>query len=180
MVFPPLLGWLRTVRYDLPMDVQDHTALDLLRAFSKLEYLFKRMRPFRTQDHHGNAFTNWDAVMDAANALRSEQFVDRVRPEHRALILEGDRNRPAKEKTNDVPGESLVRWDPLPLKPHDAPGLIDAMRRVRNNLFHGGKQVPHEQELAGTNEDWARAACDVALRLLEAVEAEHLGRLPDR
>lgn len=162
------------------MDVQDHTALDLLRAFSKLEYLFKRMRTFRSQDQHGNAFTNWDAVMDAADALRSEHFVDRVRPEHRALILEGDRNLPAKEKANDVPGESLVTWATLPLKPNDAPGLIDAMRRVRNNLFHGGKQVPDEQRRAGTNEEWARAACDVARSLLDAVSAGHLGDLPDR
>jgi len=162
------------------MDVDDRTAIALLEDYSKLEFLFKRMRRYRTQDRHGNALTNWDAVMEAADAMPSAQFVDRVHPERRAMILEGDRNRPAKEKANDVTGESLVKWATLPLKPNDAPGLIDAMRRVRNNLFHGGKQVPDEQGLTGTNEEWARAACDVAGRLLEAVSAGHLGDLPDR
>jgi len=162
------------------MDVHDCTALTLLRDFSKLEYLFKRMPDFQRRGSYNSAVANWDAVMAAADALPKPRFVDRVHPKHKALILEGDRDRPAEEKVNRVPGESLVRWKTRKLRPNDAPGLIDAMRRVRNNLFHGGKQVPEERARTGTNDDWAKAAADVARRLLEAVEAGDLGALPER
>lgn len=52
----------------------------------------------------------------------------------------------------------------------DSKALIEAMVRVRNNLFHGGKEDPLEERHTGDDDRWAIAAHEVAMKLLELVE----------
>lgn len=65
----------------------------------------------------------------------------------------------------DIPG----------LPPSDAIALLEAARRVRNNLFHGGKEDPGEQPFDGDDDEWAEAALDVAYTLLALVDQGAFG-----
>jgi hypothetical protein len=57
----------------------------------------------------------------------------------------------------------------------DATALIKAARRVRNNLFHGGKEEPGDQPFDGDDDEWGRAALDVAEILLDLVDNDAFG-----
>ncbi len=50
---------------------------------------------------------------------------------------------------------------------NEAEELVVAMRRVRNNLFHGGKEDPLEEPYPGDDEEWAVAAGEVTGALLD-------------
>ncbi|WP_241236837.1 hypothetical protein [Xanthomonas arboricola] len=57
----------------------------------------------------------------------------------------------------------VARFKPYPLdSDSDAVALAQAMRRVRNNLFHGGKQDSEEDPYEEDN-DWVYAATQVAM-----------------
>lgn len=63
----------------------------------------------------------------------------------------------------------VARFKPCPLDSNsDAVALAQAMRRVRNNLFHGGKQDSEDDPYEEDN-DWVYAATQVATALQRAL-----------
>lgn len=75
-------------------------------------------------------------------------------------------------KTFQAGHASLVaRFMPCPLDAEsDAVALVEAMRQVRNNLFHGGKE-DYEDDPYAEDDDWVHAATQVALALQRSLNA---------
>lgn len=169
------------------MPVSPQTAYDLLHAFGMLEFNLKRISDFLgTEGDRGNhanlkAKVNWNAVDRAVAALPSHEFLDRIPPWTKDKMLGGDRNRPMVqyiEMAQDGNRSAYYEFSDLP--GNDAEALLVAMRRVRNNLFHGGKEDPLEEARPGDDEDWALAARDVAELLLKLLKNDVLRPLPRR
>lgn len=152
------------------MPVSDALAFDLLRAFAHLEFRLKQDSGFLTAGPYRMAKVDWAAVITAAMQLPSREFVKQVSDATRAKILTAERNRPMIQEVEIIEGLKRVTFKRLALSASDAGALIEAARRVRNNLFHGGKEEPH----LGDDDDWAAAALDVTSTLLHLIA---IGRL---
>jgi hypothetical protein len=108
----------------------DALAADLFRYFSRFEYALKATR-YLTRDN-GDATPDWDGF-----AVRVEERVSRVDDaEYRAAADYILTHPPKKQVVRD----GALDWDdaaPGELPPNQLALLY--VRRVRNNLFHGGK-----------------------------------------
>lgn len=156
------------------MPVSDDLAFPLLRAFGRLEYQLKLRPRFLRRDQR-DAMVDWRQVNTAVAALEPADFLERVSVDTRRKVLTGTRNRPKVQVVIEVDGRRQARFQERNLDladqpPSDARALVEAARRVRNNLFHGGKEDPGEQPFDGDDDQWAEAALDVAQRLLDLVD----------
>lgn len=150
------------------MTVSDPLAPNLLRAFAQLEFRLKEIPDYLRAGRHRMAQVNWTAVERAVSQLPASRFLDRISDETKAKILTGARDRPMVQEVEVVGGQNVPVFKRLPLEsPFDAGMLVEAARRVRNNLFHGGK----EPDDRGDDDEWAQAALEIA---------EHLHGLLDR
>lgn len=153
------------------MAVSDPLAPDLLRAFAQLEFRLKEIPEFLRAGRHRMAQVNWTAVERAVSQLAPSRFLDRVSDETKAKILTGARDRPMVQEVEVVGGRNVPVFKRLPLEsPSDAGMLVEAARRVRNNLFHGGK----EPDDVGDDDEWARAALEIAELMLELLRRNQL------
>lgn len=155
--------------YDAAMPVSDPNAFALLRAFGMLEFTLKRTPGFLTTD--GNllesqrvkAKADWNAVDRAVAALRAADFLDQVSAPTRAKLLGAARNRPQVQFVRvAADGTRNANYEDSILPHNDAEALVVATRRVRNNLFHGGKEDPLEEPCPGDDDEWAIAASEIA------------------
>ncbi|MEA9705250.1 hypothetical protein [Xanthomonas campestris] len=81
-----------------------------------------------------------------------------------------------KQQLVDEHGREVARFMPCPLDPHsDAVALVEALRQVRNNLLHGGKEDCEDDRYAEDN-DWVYAATQVALAFQRSLAAGSLVR----
>ncbi|RDZ28090.1 hypothetical protein [Lysobacter silvisoli] len=156
------------------MPVSQPTAYALLRTFGMLEFELKRIPEFTGTGPYQSAKANWRAVEDAVDRLPTPTFLDRVPASARTKLLGGTRNRPKVQVVATIQGRNLTHFRELPLHASDARALIEAMRRVRNNLFHGGKEDPLEELYVGDDEEWALAAGEVATLLLDLIQRQQL------
>ncbi|MBB3277354.1 hypothetical protein [Pseudoxanthomonas sp. OG2] len=161
------------------MPVSDPLDADLLRAFGRLEFKLKQRARF-LRPNQRDAMVNWRAVNALVSALRREDFVDQVSDETRRKILTRSRDRPKVQEVVMVGAlpKAEFRRRALDIQgqpPSDAIALVEAARRVRNNLFHGGKDDPNEQPFDDDDDEWALAAIDVAERLLALVDRNAFG-----
>lgn len=161
------------------MPVSDELAFPLLRAFGRLEYQLKLRPRFLRQDQR-DAMVDWRQVNAVVAALAPAAFVERVSLDTRRKVLTGARDRPKVQvvEVEDDRRQARFRERNLDLRdrpPSDARALVEAARRVRNNLFHGGKEERGEQPFDGDDDQWAEAALDVAQRLLELVDSGAFG-----
>lgn len=152
------------------MPVSDHLAFPLLRAFGQLEYHLKRRQAFLRADRHGNAMVNWREVTATLVALPRGRFLARLTAPTLDKILGGARNRPKVQVVQEVAGRRKARFVFQDLDQSEARALVEATKRVRNNLFHGGKEDPGEQPFDGDDDEWAQAALEVAQALLDLVD----------
>lgn len=151
------------------MDVNDRTALALLQEFSRLEHTLKHQARCFKKGRYGEAMVDWKTFDEAVARLPADRFVERLSGPTRARVLDGERERPSTEVVDESVAPSFVRFRPRPLDPknnNEGACLVEAARRVRNNLFHGGKQEPDAQEERGNNEAWAEAALEITRLLL--------------
>lgn len=157
------------------MPVSEPAAYALLHAHGMLEFTLKRTAGFLGADgdptvKRAKAKVDWDAFDRKVAALPSDQFLDQLSATTRARMLDGPRNRP---KVQFVVLEADGTWSPKyqvsDLPPNDALALVHAMRRVRNNLFHGGKEDPLDDP-DNEDESWAVAATEIAQRLLTLLD----------
>lgn len=157
------------------MPVSDHLAVPLFRAFGLLEYQLKRRPAFLKADRFGNAMVDWPEVKTAADGFPAADFVLHLEAFTRQKVLDGARERPKVQVVIEVGGQRQATFAPRPLQPpnevpSDARALVEAAKRVRNNLFHGGKEDDGEQPFDGDDDEWARVALDIAQRLLALVD----------
>lgn len=162
------------------MPVSDHLAIPLFRAFALLEYQLKRRHAFLKADRFGNAMVDWSEVKAQVDRFPPADFVLRVGPVTRQKMLGGARDRPKVQVVVNTGGQREATFEPRPLQPpnevqSDARALVEATKRVRNNLFHGGKEDPGEQPFDGDDDEWGLAALDVAQTLLDLLDQGAFG-----
>lgn len=163
------------------MPVSPESAYPLLHAFGMIEFILKQRRGFLGADgdplgaKRVKAKANWDALDQAVRRLPHEDFISRVSPETLGKMLGGARNRPQMQFVR-VNGDGSWRADfeDSPLPANDAEALVVAMRRVRNNLFHGGKEDPLEETHPNDDNEWAIAATEIAELLLDLLDRQKL------
>lgn len=167
--------------YNAVMPASDASAFALLRAFGMLEFSLKRIPGFLAADRNprGNqrakAKVDWPNFDRAVAALHPADFLDQVSKPARAKLLGGTRNRPQIQFVRVAADGSLTaNYEDSNLPHNDAEALVVAMRRVRNNLFHGGKEDPLQEPHQGDDEEWVIAAEEVAALLLELLELQRL------
>ncbi|WP_246161252.1 hypothetical protein [Stenotrophomonas cyclobalanopsidis] len=163
------------------MPASDASAFALLRAFGMLEFSLKRIPGFLAADRNprrnqrAKAKVDWPNFDRAVAALHPADFLDQVSKPARAKLLGGTRNRPQIQFVRVAADGSLTaNYEDSNLPHNDAEALVVAMRRVRNNLFHGGKEDPLQEPHQGDDEEWVIAAEEVAALLLELLELQRL------
>ncbi len=147
------------------MNVDDQTAFRLLQSFAQLEFRLKKVSRFIKGDVGRSAMVQWGTVGARLAELHGPSFLDRI-PASVKFKLLADGDRPKKQLVElDAHGKTAVfhRW---PLPPGEAQALLEAAQRVRNNLFHGGKEDPDDEPFAGDDQEWAEAAIVVVDRML--------------
>ncbi|MDE2166090.1 MAG: hypothetical protein KGJ66_07110 [Alphaproteobacteria bacterium] len=133
----PDLDALRELTENVPKE-----AVAFFAIFARCEYALKRDPKF-LRSANGAAEANWDAFA----AALTDDFLEEIR-----------RSRVAKELLEHPPRKQIVRdavlaWsDPGP-QIDNVQELFAAIRRVRNNLFHGGKFAAPTYVLAGTERE---------------------------
>ena len=165
------------------MPISDNLAIPLFRAFGVLEYRLKRRHAFLKADRLGNAMVNWPEVKAVVDRLPAADFVLQLGAVTRQKVLIGARDRPKIQVVVEAGGRWKAIFEPRSLQPpsevqSDARALVEASKRVRNNLFHGGKEDPGEQPFDGDDDEWGRAALDVTQALLDLVDQGAFGQ-PD-
>jgi hypothetical protein len=149
------------------MNVDDRTALELLRVFARLEFALKQFPEFVRGEPGQNAQTQWSAFNVH---LRKDSFITRISPDSRAVLLGNPVDGPPPMKMF-VDEKRRIRFEDQPLEGnHVADHLMDATRRVRNNLVHGGKEGPDERS-PGHDQRCVVAAIDV----MRSAMHEHQG-----
>lgn len=165
------------------MPVSDALAFPLFRAFGQLEYQLKRRPRFLKADRNGRAMVDWTEVKALVDGLPTGDFVLVVTSDTREKVLDGARDRPKVQMVIQANGHRHAIFELRPLQSpnevrSDASALLEAAKRVRNNLYHGGKEDPSEQPFDGDDDDWGRAALDVTRVLLRLVDRGAFGH-PD-
>lgn len=114
------------------MNVTGELALEFLRTFARCEYALKATPGFCLGVEGGNAKANWDEFSNSvANALDANQNIeDHVR---RLLLIE--------PPMRQVVRGGVARFESVPWGTSNSGSrMMESVRRVRNNLFHGGKE----------------------------------------
>ncbi|EMR0601045.1 hypothetical protein D7Y46_04050 [Stenotrophomonas maltophilia] len=160
------------------MPVSANLAYDLLKTVSKLEFQLRRHGDFFRKDRTGQPTSDvaWRKVQERVRKL-GDDFASEVPESARTRLLCQRDERPMKQMIIEENGNLVARFCPCPLDAEsDAVALVEAMRQVRNNLFHGGKEDsevdPYEED-----NDWVYAATQVAIALQHALSN---GRLDNR
>lgn len=144
-----------------------------------LEFTLKRTPGFLTADgkplaKRARAKADWSALERTIAALPPDVFLDRVSARTSTKMLSAPRNRPKVQEVKVEHDKWCVDYQPRALPQNDAQALVAAMRRVRNNLFHGGKEDPLEEPYEGDDEEWAISAQEVAELLLDLLDNHQL------
>jgi hypothetical protein len=112
----------------------DRLAFEFFKTFARFEYALKA-----TGFHAGNgrkAETNWDAFAKSLNWLFEKQHEGELGEAVRYIL-----EQPPKVQMVNAAGE--LEWADVPETGPIARQLLLYVRRVRNNLFHGGKFNGH-------------------------------------
>ena len=139
------------------MNVERHTALDLLRAFSRIEFALKQIPEFVNGAVGDTPETQWSAFY--VHVRRHIQ--NGLSQENKDLLLGTGPNDPPPMKMQ-VNAQRRIEFVDAPLgNGPEGDRLMDAARRVRNNLVHGGKEHHQQQRYGEHDEKLALAAIDV-------------------
>lgn len=84
------------------------------------------------------------------------RFLARLTPSTLGKILGEARNRPKAQVVQEVTGRRKTRFVFQDLDKSEAAALVEAAKRVRNNLFHGGKEDSGEQPFDGDDDEWVQ------------------------
>lgn len=138
------------------MNVSDQSALRLLKAFARFEYALKCFPEFTNGEPGEVPDVQWTAYFPVARRRVEES----VRPEDRAVLLGTHANDPPPMKMQ-LDQQRRVIFVERPLVGPVGDRLIEAARRVRNNVVHGGKQHPHQERYPGHDQRLVDAATNI-------------------
>jgi len=103
---------------------------------ARFEYALKETGTFCNEDRQHNAKANWDLLINTVGRDLTHSKDKRVRSAIDYLV----KHPPQVQKFID--GSAVFQVAPLGANTEGG-RAIEAARRVRNNLFHGGKHTPH-------------------------------------
>jgi hypothetical protein len=111
--------------------IDKNLVLNFLTVFSRFEYTLKRMGYLRAND--GGILVDWDRF--ASTYQTSYEALDKKIIEEQLTYL---LNEPPKKQRII---EGSLRWtdQARPSRENNLIDILNLVRRVRNNLFHGGK-----------------------------------------
>jgi hypothetical protein len=115
------------------MNVTGEVALEFLRTFARCEYALKAIPEFCGGPQGGSAVAKWDEFANViADVLNAHPNID---DRTRQLLL-------VEPPMKQIRRGGIATFEPVPWGTAN-PGsrLLESVRRVRNNLFHGGKEV---------------------------------------
>lgn len=139
------------------MNVERHTAFDFLRVFSRIEFALKQIPEFVKGASGEVPDTQWTAfyphVRHHLERGLSQQSKD--------ILLGTNANDPPPMKMHISAGRTIEFVNaPLGNGP-EGDRLMEAARRVRNNLVHGGKEHRRQERYSGHDQALVRAAIEV-------------------
>lgn len=138
------------------MNVTDYAALELVRRFARIEFALKTFPEFVNGQPGDTPGTQWSAFYGLARG----QVAAAVDPESRRVLLGSHLSDPPPKKMVVLPDRSVGFVD-APLEGPEGDRLMDAARRVRNNLVHGGKERRLQERYPGHDQQLVVAALDV-------------------
>ncbi|HWO25458.1 MAG TPA: hypothetical protein VNO30_42255 [Kofleriaceae bacterium] len=114
------------------MKLDEHLVYKFFVAFSRMEYALKRAG-FAQVARHGGAEPAWDAFI-ASIESRWAELGSRDFTEARDYLL---RSPPRRQ----VLRNSTLDWEETPHRANETEAgfIVRCVKRIRNNLFHGGK-----------------------------------------
>jgi hypothetical protein len=130
------------------------SAIEFFVVFARCEYALKR-GGFARAGNGQNAEADWNAL---AHKLGS-RFFDSIRSKIPTIVS----SPPQRQILED----GALAWRPQP-SPQNAEELLLAIRRLRNNLFHGGKFSFAQIDEPARNDTLLREALTVLDELLDA------------
>jgi hypothetical protein len=112
--------------------MHDKLTLSFFATFSRFEYALKAAGKVRA-GIGGAAEANWQEV---ENAIRQAdvQSAERIRSKAGILLTDPPRKQ--------VVVDGQLHWQPAGPAGDEAQNLVASLKRVRNNVFHGGKYSP--------------------------------------
>lgn len=108
----------------------DRLAFDFFREFSRFEYCLKAVGFLRVR-RNNEPEANWDAFAEAIKQI----FEEPPSKEFSAAVAYYMKNPPKKQVVRD----GGLQWENDASQDSGAIRVLVLVRRVRNNLFHGGK-----------------------------------------
>ena len=113
-------------------DLERALLLDFFMLFSRFECALKRARYVRSIDNRSSAGADWDEFAEVASAAWNKG------PGPTLLATTTLCSNPPSRQI--VTSDKTITWKVVPpVKPSDLHAVLATVRRVRNNLFHGGK-----------------------------------------
>lgn len=123
-------------------------------TFSRFEYALKEAGMVRAGRNNA-AMPDWEAVKSLLRDDDTTHVIDAA-----GILLEAPPRR-------QVWLEEQLKWDRTGSAGARTDDVVESLKRVRNNLFHGGKWRPETYELSTRSEELVRAAHAVLDQLLE-------------
>lgn len=124
-------------------------ACEFLAVFSRMEYALKATR-FPIGDE-GKVFAAWDKFANEADDAFDDSATDELREAIDYLIA-----APPRKQVLEEGNKVRFRDFPKDLNQSKLQQLLQMVRVVRNNLFHGGKHLPSGESEPGRNEALVR------------------------
>lgn len=111
-------------------DNLDKLAIELFRKFARIEYALKAAG---FHNGEGKASADWNKFACSVKGLL----------EHDSTIAEAVKYMKEQPPKMQVVRDGLLKWEVAAPDASDTHELLLCVRRVRNNLFHGGKFNEH-------------------------------------
>jgi hypothetical protein len=134
-------------------------SLQLFETFSRMEYAFKAVGYWQPKIY---AEANWDSFVNAIKGTFNADHSSEIKDAHDYIL-----SQPPNKQM--IVNDALV-WKAVPADGDDLTKLSVYIRRVRNNLFHGGKYGDH-----ALNFERNRALILHSLTLLQYLKTLHSG-----
>lgn len=149
------------------MNVTDESAFQLLRIFMRLEFALEQFDEFIRGAENEPAFVQWSRFDSRLRQLPPAQFWDHVETGDRRTLLGTETGGPPEKLRVrvDAHGQKRVQFEPAAALTPELIGVMDACRRVRNNLVHGGKERYEQQRPGYPGHD--QALVDAASRVMD-------------
>lgn len=146
------------------MNVTDRSALGLVRGFARIEFALKTFPEFLNGQPGDTPETQWTAYYSIARQAVAEE----TSKSFRDVLLGTHQNDPPPKKMV-ITAAGNVDFEESPLQGPIGDRLMDAARRVRNNLVHGGKEHALQQRYEGHDQRLVEAALEV-IRIAAAAD----------